>query len=897
MTTAALSPSRTYIEDGVTLNFSVPFRYLTAADLQVDRISAAGVVTRLVLNVGYTATAGATDAGGTVALTASVAGSKLRIRRVTPRAQTTDYATNDTFPAESHEAALDRSMLIDQEQDVQIADTALRALLMPDGEQGFVLPRADQRKGLLVGFDAGSGLPTLMAGTGAVQAAGLVLLDDGTSLQSFANGFKRRRTLGEMGVVDGQDATAAITTLLTTIQDGDHIVFDRRVIYSAATGITITEKHNLTIEWAQGGHIECTALDNAASQFFLRFAATQLPDLTAAAEDLVAGRWFLNLTDASAVQANDLICIKTGVYFNGVAGTSGWDIINQQEWLRVRSETDNRLLFTNPITFDTPAASIVKVEHYRPCRGIQIINPQLTGPGRGGASISNGNGARAIMTRGVLDFKSEGGKIVGFPGYAYLITRFDSAWVDGLVIDSGEDERTTQAYYGVVHEGGRGAQVSNGIGRNIRRVADTGGYAPVASDSLLAIDVHHENIRGEMMNGSAAGTHHAYNYTFRNVQCFASPTAMTIRSRENQGSGLRGYALGGQLLIAGPGLEYDQATAGIDLCRITDMYCEGSADGANRGVHLNLFANGTYDLEGTLTGNDDGPGIYVRATHVEGFKLRGKVAGRPGLATHNVFFGRTTVGSERQKVLRNVDIQGVDFAFAANSDISLSGTSDAANPAENIVIADNTGRSSVGDQFQFNVTNPGFIKGETVRIVRNIGTGGSDTQPVAIGNPTYWSARPEEEGNRKVYTGPAAFRQKTRGDFAPVCVGRFASTAAIPAGTTVLDGDWIDIANPSAGDYRQFEAMFAGTIGAISGVTGTITAGSKALTLAGNGADKVMLGMLITVTGSGVGSYRVEDISADLATVTLDVAAVTGVAGAAVGYLNPGWKGRNQLQA
>jgi hypothetical protein len=166
MTTAALSPSRTYIEDGATLNYAVPFRYLTAADLAVDRIAASGVVTRLVLGVGYSATAGNTDAGGTLTLLSTVAGAQLRIRRVTPRNQSTDYATNDTFPAESHEAALDRAMLIDQEQDVKIADTAARALQVPDGETVPLLPAKADRKNKVLGFDA-LGAVSLLALVGA----------------------------------------------------------------------------------------------------------------------------------------------------------------------------------------------------------------------------------------------------------------------------------------------------------------------------------------------------------------------------------------------------------------------------------------------------------------------------------------------------------------------------------------------------------------------------------------------------------------------------------------------------------------------------------------------------------------------------------------------------------
>lgn len=240
MTTAALSPSRTYIEDGVTLNFAVPFRYLTAGDLAVERISAAGVVTRLVLNVGYTATSGATDAGGTLTLLTTVAGAKLRIRRATARNQSTDYATNDTFPAESHEAALDRAMLIDQEQDVQIADTQARALLVPDGETVRNLPAKADRIGKYSAWDA-NGDPIGSTGTGAdaglradlAAQSGTALIGlDGLSLKNVLDGKTRRIAPGAPALLLKNDLSESVTTKINT-----HLAADRRLHIGGANGV------------------------------------------------------------------------------------------------------------------------------------------------------------------------------------------------------------------------------------------------------------------------------------------------------------------------------------------------------------------------------------------------------------------------------------------------------------------------------------------------------------------------------------------------------------------------------------------------------------------------------------------------------------------------------------
>lgn len=165
MTVAALSASISYVENGATLSFAVPFRFLIGA-LTVTRVLANGSVATLTLGVDYSVSGGTTDAGGTVTLVGSVAGATLRIRRATARNQAMNYATGDTFPAESHEAALDRAMMIDQEQDATAAANAARAVMVPDGETAPQLPSVENRKNKFLAFTA-LGAAFMSAGTGA----------------------------------------------------------------------------------------------------------------------------------------------------------------------------------------------------------------------------------------------------------------------------------------------------------------------------------------------------------------------------------------------------------------------------------------------------------------------------------------------------------------------------------------------------------------------------------------------------------------------------------------------------------------------------------------------------------------------------------------------------------
>ncbi len=154
MTVAVQNPTISYIEDGTTTGFPVPFRYDAPTDLRAIRRAANGTETELAYGPGFTATPGPTNAGGTLTVAAAAtAGTVLVIERRTARSQTANYEETGAFTAQSHEQALDKAMLVNQEQDVLLA----RALKGPAGEAGPVLPAAGSRAGRLFAFDGSGG--------------------------------------------------------------------------------------------------------------------------------------------------------------------------------------------------------------------------------------------------------------------------------------------------------------------------------------------------------------------------------------------------------------------------------------------------------------------------------------------------------------------------------------------------------------------------------------------------------------------------------------------------------------------------------------------------------------------------------------------------------------------
>lgn len=146
MTLSAITPLIEYIEDGVTLAHSIPFQFNLASEIRGTRTDPVTLAqTLLISGADYSVTGGGGSTGSITKTSAGISGTILRIERVTPRAQTTDYDTSGVFPATSHEAALDRLAAVDQEQDAANAIEASRALRVPGPETVAALPRAADR--------------------------------------------------------------------------------------------------------------------------------------------------------------------------------------------------------------------------------------------------------------------------------------------------------------------------------------------------------------------------------------------------------------------------------------------------------------------------------------------------------------------------------------------------------------------------------------------------------------------------------------------------------------------------------------------------------------------------------------------------------------------------------
>jgi hypothetical protein len=117
MTVSSLTVKNSYNGDNTTTAFSFTFPIHGGNELQVIERSALGTETVKSLNTHYTITDNGA-AGGTVTFgTAPATGTTIVLLRDTSLTQEVDYVSNDPFPAETHEGALDKLTL--QVQEVQ----------------------------------------------------------------------------------------------------------------------------------------------------------------------------------------------------------------------------------------------------------------------------------------------------------------------------------------------------------------------------------------------------------------------------------------------------------------------------------------------------------------------------------------------------------------------------------------------------------------------------------------------------------------------------------------------------------------------------------------------------------------------------------------------------------
>lgn len=220
MTVSSTPSEISYAGDGVSLAFPIPFQFQSASDLKITSTDAGGNITTL--TTGFVVTGGGGSTGTLTFTTAPASTVDITIIDDPVWSQETDYVSNDAFPADSHERALDKCVRLVK----RLHQRMQRSLRTPDGDPitDLTLGSVDNRKGKYLFFNAVTGAieyaanivtTTLSRSIIALLLNPQTLPESGASVLPTDYGFRdgdvrRPGALGDGVTVDDTAITSAL---------------------------------------------------------------------------------------------------------------------------------------------------------------------------------------------------------------------------------------------------------------------------------------------------------------------------------------------------------------------------------------------------------------------------------------------------------------------------------------------------------------------------------------------------------------------------------------------------------------------------------------------------------------------------------------------------------------
>jgi len=152
MTVSSLSVKNSYNGDNSTSSFAYTFPIHSTSELQVILRAANGTETVQTITTHYSIVDNGAAGGQVNFVTAPATGVAVVLLRDTNLTQETDYIANDPFPAETHEAALDKLTLQQQELQEEVNRSLKLSRTNTMNSTEFIVGSTD-RAGKILGFD------------------------------------------------------------------------------------------------------------------------------------------------------------------------------------------------------------------------------------------------------------------------------------------------------------------------------------------------------------------------------------------------------------------------------------------------------------------------------------------------------------------------------------------------------------------------------------------------------------------------------------------------------------------------------------------------------------------------------------------------------------------------
>ena len=278
MTLSSTTRTASFAGNGSTTTFAYAFKIFADADLVVKIRSSAGVDNTKTLTTHYTVTGAGDSSGGNVVFgTAPASGETVLIERIVAITQSTDYISNDSFPASAHEDALDRLTMIAQQLDASFPSGVTASSAELNVTDGLTATTAELN--ILDGVTA--------------TAAELNITDGLTS------------TTAELNILDGVTANSSEINLLDAIPAGSIIYGNSsgasaRLASGTATQVLTVSANGTDIAWA----------DSAGGSG------------SSAADEITEGDGAVNITTSSGNITIDAAANNTDIIFKGTDDSS-----------------------------------------------------------------------------------------------------------------------------------------------------------------------------------------------------------------------------------------------------------------------------------------------------------------------------------------------------------------------------------------------------------------------------------------------------------------------------------------------------------------------------------------------------------------------------------------------
>jgi hypothetical protein len=285
MTVSSETSKVTYLGDGSTVVFAVPFYFLASNEVKVVHTDGAGVETTWMAGTHYEIAGAGSPSGGTITVKTTPtdytpdSGDRLIIKRDLDLVQETDYPEGGQFPASAHEQALDRLVMLCQQLNEEISRTlklaessSLSDLLVPDPEAGKALIWNSEEDGL---ENSQSSVVDLDAAVSNTQSAATAAATSASGAASSATLATTKATEASASAAAAQGyAAQAATTLasalwrdvvylsaadspraITVADNGKLLVCDTSagaIVVNLATIASLGEPFNVSVKWEAG---------------------------------------------------------------------------------------------------------------------------------------------------------------------------------------------------------------------------------------------------------------------------------------------------------------------------------------------------------------------------------------------------------------------------------------------------------------------------------------------------------------------------------------------------------------------------------------------------------------------------------------------------------------------